>query len=552
VTAPPLVEQDRSPFRLMQVSNGLAVAVLAAAVIWIATRKLHAFWLDEAMLFLALDAAPSWAALLRPLPLYDQTSPIGLAGLFKIIAGVTDSPGAHKLLPILASVAVILVVAATGWFRHKAGLSALIAVALVMCNPIFAFLFGNFKHYIFEVLATALLILSWQRPPSVLLTSVTFAIALFLTNITPMLCVAVAGAALVQRRRHELLVAVVAGAIFTAMYLTYLRDITAPQFGNYGHIYAQGYITDLRGGIEVVRAALVDLLPAVGVPALSLFVMVLAATAGLAGWVAAMPTGSRLITAASALFAFLIAAALLKLFPLLPHRYSAFLLPFAVYFTTLAAAMLFARLSRLSGPFPNLLRPGAFGSVLGLGLALVTAISFLRQSERHLLRGDVPAAHVQAARSAAARIVPIFIVQPQVQLVRHVEQMPAAGFVEVNASTGAALPAAAARRDPGALGKPGAWPLLLRAEQAALGLTRPPINLGFYVEWVRQNTRGEAAAVILPTCFPHLTADTEKVLDAIGPEGRRRTLLRTACYETVFVAPAPSGAGQLLRPATRP
>lgn len=136
----------------------LALGLAARVSGYVANRS---FWVDEAMLALALIESP-WTALWQPLP-FDQVAPPLYALITKALGALLgNSERALRFLPFLAAVAALLVFPrfALGALRRPGALAALALFALAPALIRYA---NELKQYQVEVLATLLVALCFLR-----------------------------------------------------------------------------------------------------------------------------------------------------------------------------------------------------------------------------------------------------------------------------------------------------------------------------------------------------------------------------------------------------
>lgn len=162
---------------------GLGLLLLLGLVAW---QKRHTFWLDEAMLLLALREVQSLSELMGPLPAYDQATPVGFRLVSWLIVAAGGDLTWHKLLPTLAGFFSVGLLAVAAKTEHRSLAAAVTAVALLMMHDYFTFLWSFFKHYSFEILGAALVLSGLvSRQHRVMLIASAFIVSLLFTNITP-------------------------------------------------------------------------------------------------------------------------------------------------------------------------------------------------------------------------------------------------------------------------------------------------------------------------------------------------------------------------------
>ncbi len=179
---------------------------------------------------------------------------------------------------------------------------------------------------------------------------------------------------------------------------------------------------------------------------------------------------------------------------------------------------------------------GALGVCL---IALVGLVSFSRNVAWYFRVAEMPYPHVAAADAAdAGAVVPLFIIQPQVELAREALRVSGPNFVEVNARSGRAFTPEQVRTDPARyFDSPGIWSLMLKAEQSALGWTERPIDFRSYFGWVEQATRDDKRVVVIaPKCFEHLRGPFDAFVREMSRGASTRVLRETACYRTTLIS----------------
>lgn len=228
----------------------------------------HAIWQDEAMLMANLGVG--WAGYFAPLPLYDQAAPplaaATLAAMMDLTAG--NLPGMRTLVftMTLAAFATLLWLAA----RRRVPVFAY-AVLIVMSGFLTARNTIEIKHYMFELLATLILLATYMLARNVgslrhgivffTLAAVLsfFAYPAFLIAF-PILADIVLVRTSGRQRLFWIAGAVGYGLIWIAAYLTIFKPQTALQLANYSSLYGGSLILqalkagDIHGLMMVARA----------------------------------------------------------------------------------------------------------------------------------------------------------------------------------------------------------------------------------------------------------------------------------------------------------
>ena len=252
------INQNRAWGKPLLLAVALAFVVSRLVALWLNRDP----WLDEAML-LANMPLHNPAALFRPLPLFEQASPLGYNAALSLLVGALSSEPvlAGRILSALAS----LTAGACLFFTVRRSFSPqVVALILVLAflTP-YAVRFGTeVKHYEFELLATTILMLSGHRfsaSPNVR-TLIAFAAACLLAilfSFTAPISIAAcalgilpqAGFSLVRGQSKTFLRAMVAAgfvvvAAFGVYYFGYTKLVTVYQFSAYAYEY-QPHLLDL-------------------------------------------------------------------------------------------------------------------------------------------------------------------------------------------------------------------------------------------------------------------------------------------------------------------
>jgi hypothetical protein len=248
----------------------------------------------------------------------------------------------------------------------------------------------------------------------------------------------------------------------------------------------------------------------------------------------------------------------LHLYLLGEGRYSAYLLPFLVLLGGRSVQAVVTALRPLRARFPvrvtleaRLAKQVALLLLVGFSLAC-----FVRNSAWFLRVGALPYAALAAADAARPdAIVPLGLGQPQVDLVRSHSHLSTRRFVEVNPTEAARLSDEEIQRHPPDLfEEPGAWPLVMRAEQVRLGWldTTTPLRIDDYFGWIQQQAELLHRVVfIAPTCMALPDSHLGRLMQGLAQTGTIRELDTTPCYSTVLWTQADTMPGAST-PGSRP
>jgi hypothetical protein len=307
-------------------------------------------WIDEAMIGLNLRLI-RWDGILHPLPLFDQTAPLGFVLVGK---AVSDLAAQHFILAMRALAAVASLAAAGLYFlglkTARPTAEAALMVGLLMLSPALVYHGVEIKHYMFEVLGTVLVMaggLNALRAGADLKSMILFAIAsaaALLISFPAGLVIAGFGGALFvflalepERSLRKLATVAVVGVVLIALqawiYLGYSQPAVALQLQAYSGKYAVAHLAfpplslaDLAGWSRILRQLIK---PYVGWP--SALLLVGFAGIGSIGWVRGLFSPSRptryLFVAASIAIGGMFAAACLGLFTPKADRHILFLAP---------------------------------------------------------------------------------------------------------------------------------------------------------------------------------------------------------------------------------
>lgn len=152
--------------------NSLGVAggalIVLIALIILVTRLTPIWggydpWIDESML-LSSFPLESWAALFRPLPLFEQATPLGHAVLLHITTGIfpQDAVMATRLVSAMAGLTAAGFLYAT-LRRVTIGDERVLALSLICLSPFIIRYSLEIKPYIFDYLSTCMVMYAGAR-----------------------------------------------------------------------------------------------------------------------------------------------------------------------------------------------------------------------------------------------------------------------------------------------------------------------------------------------------------------------------------------------------
>jgi hypothetical protein len=353
----------------------------------------HTFWYDEAMLLVNITEA-SWRELFGPLPFYDQAAPVLYLLAVKAVYGVFGlSEIALRLPSWIAAVAAVWLIAV-----RMPGLNRLertIAAAVLAGGVTFAYLTTETKQYSLEVLGSCALMVAFYRPThsvhDALRRLSLLLVAMLATSTFPLTAFAVGTAFLLAdvRRPTDLMpqsvahplarlvaggwVFIVAGIAYVAYYLAHIKVAYAALLGNFGYTYQGfGFVRDgnylvwLANNCDTILASHYGFL---GLPLL--------AAALFGGWTARardLPYGRQV----AALVAVILVLNVAGVYPLLPARFSVFLLPWFALFAGLGLGVVLAEIK----DHGHQLIIGALTSIV----VLLPAISYVFNPVKHQAR----------------------------------------------------------------------------------------------------------------------------------------------------------------------
>jgi hypothetical protein len=365
----------------VEVALGLVALSCAAHVVRLFAG--HTFWYDEAML-LANIADGTWADLFGPLPFYDQAAPQLYLVLLKMLHTLFGLNEIVLRLPSLGAAVACLWLIATrmpGLTRLERAMAAVVLAGSIT----FAYLTTETKQYTFEILCSCALMVAfssrqdlvqlsqhryWLRfglLAAAMVLASTFPLAAFAVGIAWMLSgVGYAtltaphalGLHLLTRIRAGGWVFAAAGLVYIAYYLTAIRPAYAALLGNFGYTY-QGFGFVREGNYLVWLTNNVDTILAshYGFLGLPLF-----AAALWGGWQSA-ERGLRYVPQIVALASIVVVLNVAGVYPILPARFSVFLLPWFAVMAGLGLATLV-----------TLIKDKGLQTLAATGLAVVTLL----------------------------------------------------------------------------------------------------------------------------------------------------------------------------------
>ncbi len=518
-----------------------ALALCAGVLGWTAWQKLWSFWLDEAMLLTAVEHVGTVAGLFRPLPLYDQGMPTG----FLLIAWLMHKAAlpllTQKLLPILASGAVVAAVVAAARRSGLGATATMVSLFTLLAANSYSYAFGNFKHYAFEMLAISLVLLaavSERRSAAISIVAASI-IGLLLTFATPIILVMLVF--LYGRVSTRLLITIIAllAVAFGAGYSLYLGAALHLNLTNYDYIYDKGYLPLSPGALNTLAHIVMSHAPAL--PFATYRLQRLFTLFALFGAAVALIRRERSAMMFVAVLLVLSVLSVLHRYPFLEGRFSGYLLPFVVLFLGRGVQTIVTAMRPLQGCIPVRAIPAArvakqVALVLLVGFGLVC---FRTNGGWFATVGPLPYSALAAADAANPDvIVPLGLVQPQVDLVRSARPTHTQRFLEVNA-TSAPRPSnqTIQRHPPDLVEEPGAWALVIRAEQVRLNWLQAtdPLTIDDYFGWLLTQAGSlHSAAFIAPTCMVPPDVHFAQFMRRLAETGEIRELDKTACYSTVL------------------
>lgn len=518
-----------------------ALSLCACVLFWVAWQKLRPFWLDEAMLLLAIERIESFAGLFRPLPLYDQGLPTGLVLIAWALHKAALPLFTQKLLPILAGAATLPVLVAAAR-RSGFGMTATaFCIFMLVASSDYSFQFGNFKQYAFETLAVALVLLaavSGRRACAALVVAACV-LSLFFTFVTPVILVMLP---FLYRRMST---PVLAGAIallalgFAAAYVVYLKSALQFALSNYQYGFRPGFLPRSPRAVGLLVHVFMSHMPTIAVRPYDFrrFCTLLS----LLGAAVALARRERIGLMFAAVVLVVSALSMLHSYLLGEGRYSGYLLAFLVLLAGRGVQAIVAaprswrtRLPARLLPGARLARQAALLLLVGFGLS-----RFVQNGAWFVKVGALPYAALAAADAARPdAIVPLGLGQPQIELARRHMRLDTRRFVEVNPAAAMRLPdQEVLRRPPDLFEKPGAWPLFMRAEQVHLRWldTTTVLEIDDYYGWLlRQAELLRKVVFIAPTCLGPPDVQLDGLMRRLAEAGTMRQLATTPCYSTVL------------------
>ena len=387
----------------------IILALTALTFVAHAVRLLqrHTFWYDEAMLLVNITEA-GWRDLAGPLPFYDQAAPQLYLVLLKLLHSVFGLSEVWLRLPsLLAAAAAVWIVA-----RRMPGLTAIeraCAAAFLAGGITFAYLTTETKQYTFEVLCSALLMTVFARRhttgaddaraatantnASTSLTHLGVLIALMLSASTfPLAAFAVGAVAILAgvRRTADLnrlivprllsggWVFAVAGMLYVIYYARHIRPAYEALLLNFGYTY-QGFGFAREASYPLWLAEKAWSIPEshYGVLALPLIAV------GCLGVLTMRRRGLPYHSQFGLLIALVIVLNLGGIYPLLPARFSVFILPWIAVLAGVGIARLLHSIDD-----DNLQSIAAGGVAL---VVLFPAITYILDPTTHQARASIDA-----------------------------------------------------------------------------------------------------------------------------------------------------------------
>lgn len=376
---------------------GLTALTFAAHLFRLLQR--HTFWYDEAMLLVNL-AEGTWRDLAGPLPFYDQAAPQLYLVLLKLLHSLFGLNEFWLRLPSwLAAAAAMWLVA-----KRMPGLTAIeraCAAAVLAGGITFAYLTTETKQYTFEVLCSALLMAVFYRPAVglrenltrlgmlivLLLTASTFPLAVFAVGAVAMLT-GVRRATDFQRLALPRVLSggwvfAAAGALYVVYYATHIKPAYEALLFNFGYTYQGfGFVRDASYPVWLIDKAWSILESHYGFLGLPLI------AAALYGAWAMRGRGLPYLAQLGVLIAVMVAVNLAGVYPLLPARFSVFILPWIAVLAGVGIAGLLARIAD-----ENLQSIAAGGVAV---VVLFPAITYILDPTTHQARKSIDALRADA------------------------------------------------------------------------------------------------------------------------------------------------------------
>jgi hypothetical protein len=307
-------------------------------------------WVDEAMISLNLRLVP-WRDILKPLPMFDQTAPLGFVLMGK---AVSDLAGAHFVEAMRGLAAVASLAAAALYFLGlgvaRPRIEAALTVGCLMLAPAFVYHGVEIKHYVYEALATVVVLAAGMNAfranadeRSMALFAIGSTLALLLSFPAAFVIVGFGGALFLflalEPGRSARTLALVAGtgvllcAIQLCIYFGYSAPSVALQLEAYAGKYAVGHLVfpPLRRADLDGWSAMIWLLmkPYLGAP--DIWLKASLGLLGVVGWVRGVTSPSRptryLFIASTIAIAAMLAAACLGIFTPKADRHLLFITP---------------------------------------------------------------------------------------------------------------------------------------------------------------------------------------------------------------------------------
>ena len=357
-TQPPEPRREPDALHLRFGASELILGLVALTMLAHALRLLarHTFWYDEAMLLTNI-ADGTFGELFGPLPFYDQAAPQLYLLVLKALHAVFGTHESALRLPSwLAAAAALWIMA-----KKMPGLTALeraAATAVLAGGITFAYLTTEAKQYTFEILGACAL-MAWlhdpgRSPRAQLLRLGVLLIAMLGTSTFPLAAFAVGAAVLLQGIRTPVDVVrkipiglmaggwifAAAGLIYVAYYLAHIRPAYEALLRNFGYTYQGfGFARDasypvwLTGNLWTIAESHYGILA----------IPILAAAVLGAWWMRGRGLPYR--SQAAALLAAMITLNMLGIYPLLPARFSIFVVPWLAVFAGVGMAAVLERIN---------------------------------------------------------------------------------------------------------------------------------------------------------------------------------------------------------------
>ena len=354
-TAPLHDAARAAPLQAADAVVGLVALTFAALLVRLCLR--HTLWYDEAMLVTNI-AEGTLGDLFGPLPFYDQAAPQLYLLLLKAVHGVFGVNEIALRMPawLAAAAAVFILVR---WMPGLDALERACAAAVLIGGYTFAYLTTEAKPYTGEVLVSCALMAFFQSTgplplPAVLTRLGVLLVAMASASTFPLVALAVGAQAhlrgvrkpgdirrlVLPRLASTGWIFAAAGIVYVLYYLLHIKPAYQAILGNFGYTYESfGYARTASYPVWLVAKVWEILESHYAI----ISIVVLAAIP--LGLLPLRGRGTAYPVQAGVLFAAMIGLNAIGVFPILPARFSVFILPWLAVFAGAGMAMLLARLT---------------------------------------------------------------------------------------------------------------------------------------------------------------------------------------------------------------